>query len=74
MDDPEVDDHELYDVLLELEELLLELELEELLDSELALELELLWLEAELVRLELLEDSSAIEMIDRRSPDRGPGN
>lgn len=42
MDDPEVDDHELYDVLLELEELLLELELEELLDSELALELELL--------------------------------
>lgn len=58
-----------------------ELELDELLelelldeDSELGLELDELLLDAELVRLELELDSSAIARIDKRSPVRGPGN
>jgi hypothetical protein len=74
VDDSLVEDQELNDVL-ELDELLeLELLEELLLDSELRLELELELLEAELVRLLELDDSSAIEMIERRSPVRGPGN
>jgi hypothetical protein len=72
VDDSLVEDQELNDVL-ELDELLELLE-ELLLDSELRLELELELLEAELVRLLELDDSSAIEMIERRSPVRGPGN
>jgi len=56
-------------------ELLLELdELELLLDSELRLELELLWVDRLLVRLELELDSSSISKMRRRSPVCGPGN